>query len=170
MYASLKKLLWSWLSLKFIIATNNLLLSSDRLITELACTTAHLAVKLWQSDDKLYIWLCILFILFYLEPARHVHVREEMDVCIWSPTRSSPRAGDVDDVLRWTMGLVLPRTQTKCLIPIQLSPLHTHGVQPSYNKAKLSRLIASWMTYSTWAKKSQITFSCENKQVGSKSS
>jgi hypothetical protein len=55
-YASFKKLLWSWLSLKFIIATNNLLLDNR----------ASTAVKLWQSHDKLYIWLCILFISFFI--------------------------------------------------------------------------------------------------------
>ena len=74
-----------------------------------------------------------------------------MDVCIWSPTRSAPHAGDIDDVLRWTTGLFFAQNSNQMLDPYFAEPLHTHGVQPSYNKAKLSRLIASRMTYSTWS-------------------
>ena len=131
MYVLLKKLLWTRLSVKFIMATNNLLVCSDRSITKLAGTICSLGCKAlairWQA-------LHFIYFLSSWTPARYVHVRREMDVCIWSPTRSAPHAGDIDDVLRWTTGLFLPRTQTKRLIPISLNLLIPMASNPRTTK------------------------------------
>ena len=74
--------------------------SNDRLLTKLAGTTCLLGRKAlairWQALHS----ALLLFISFIWTPARHIHVRREMDVCIWSPTRSAPRAGDIVLALR----------------------------------------------------------------------
>lgn len=140
----------SRLSVKFIMATNSLLVSSDHAITKLAGTTCSLGHKplviRWQA---LHVAFHFIYFLIYLTPARHVHVRR--DGCMHLISRSFfPACWARRRCVTMNDGTIFSQNSNQMLDPYAAESLHTHGVQPSYNKAKLSRLIASRMTYSTW--------------------
>lgn len=148
-YVLLTKLLWLELSIKFIMATNNPLVSSECTITKLASTTCSLGRKAlvirWQA-----LHLALHFIYFFIwTPARHVHVRR--DGCMHLISRLFfPACWGRRPCVTMNDGTFFAQNSNQMLDPYPAESLHTHGVQPSYNKAKLSRLIASRMTYSTW--------------------
>jgi hypothetical protein len=146
----LKKLLWSWLSVKFIMAINNLPISRDRSITKLAGTTCSLGCKAlairWQA---LQLALHIIYFLFYLD-TRTSCTRAERVGCMHLISRSfCPTCWGHWRCVTMNDRTLFAQNSNQMLDPYPAESLHTHGVQPSYNKAKLSRLIASRMTYST---------------------